>query len=101
MTLRVLAVLFSMAAASAALAVVGGGDIAFEGGNAGRVVFSHDSHVSLHWLSCTECHTSTFTTKGAHRPVTMAQMAQGRSCGACHNGKWAFSVQENCKLCHQ
>jgi c(7)-type cytochrome triheme protein len=30
----------------------------------------------------------------------MKAMEQGKSCGACHNGKVAFSVKENCESCH-
>jgi c(7)-type cytochrome triheme protein len=101
MSLRILAAVLSIAIAPLAYAVIGGGDISFPMKDGKKVVFSHDSHVAAHWLACTDCHASLFTTRGAHKPVTMAQMAQGQSCGACHNGKWAFSVKENCKLCHE
>jgi c(7)-type cytochrome triheme protein len=30
----------------------------------------------------------------------MAQMESGNSCGACHDGKTAFSVKANCGRCH-
>jgi len=30
----------------------------------------------------------------------MAQMEQGTSCGACHNGAGAFTVKQNCIRCH-
>ena len=33
------------------------------------------------------------------KPVTMAQMEKGKSCGACHNGKDAFSSGD-CLKCH-
>jgi len=32
--------------------------------------------------------------------VTMEQMEQGASCGACHDGGTAFTVKENCETCH-
>jgi c(7)-type cytochrome triheme protein len=28
-------------------------------------------------------------------------MEKGRSCGACHDGKAAFSVKANCASCHK
>ncbi len=31
----------------------------------------------------------------------MKQMQQGKSCGACHNGKKAFSVKGDCVKCHK
>jgi c(7)-type cytochrome triheme protein len=31
----------------------------------------------------------------------MEQVAEGESCGTCHNGKRAFSVTGNCKMCHR
>ncbi len=90
-----------LGAASVALAIVGGGDITFDVKGAGKVVFSHDMHVSHARINCTDCHAAIYTTKEKHQPVTMAQMAQGKSCGTCHDGKWAFSVKENCKQCHE
>lgn len=84
-----------------AFAVVGGGDVEFQVTGAGPVVFSHERHVSSHFLACTDCHASPFVTKAQRKPVTMDQMAKGLSCGACHDGKRAFSVKENCQLCHQ
>jgi c(7)-type cytochrome triheme protein len=80
---------------------VGGGDITFKIKSAGDVSFSHDSHVSNDELKCTDCHSSLYTTKEKHRKATMAQMQTGQSCGACHNGRKAFSVKGNCNTCHQ
>ncbi len=87
--------------ASIAFGVVGGGDITFEMKDAGDVVFSHESHVGVHFLACTDCHAEPFTTRAQHKPVSMDQMARRLSCGGCHNGTRAFSVKENCQLCHQ
>lgn len=33
--------------------------------------------------------------------VSMAGMETQKSCGACHDGKSAFTVKENCEKCHQ
>jgi len=32
--------------------------------------------------------------------MTMEQMSAGESCGACHDGSTAFSVDESCDTCH-
>jgi c(7)-type cytochrome triheme protein len=31
----------------------------------------------------------------------MEEMGEGKSCGACHDGSAAFSVEDNCESCHQ
>jgi c(7)-type cytochrome triheme protein len=89
--------------ASFALARVGGGNITFEVKKGGNVIFSHESHVGDIRLKCTDCHDYLYVTKEKHKPVTMAQMQRGASCGSCHNGKKAFDVKtkENCNQCHK
>jgi len=82
-----------------AFATVGGGDVTIKY-KKGEVVFSHDNHVGM-GQECTVCHDKLFTTSSQHKAVTMKQMQQGKSCGACHNGKTAFSVKGNCKNCHK
>lgn len=63
----------------------------------GKVAFSHAKHGS----NCNGCHPKIFKKKNPRRRnVSMMQMERGRSCGACHNGKKAFSVTENCATCH-
>jgi c(7)-type cytochrome triheme protein len=90
-----------MFVASVSFAIVGGGDIVFEVKNAGNVTFSHDNHVGVIGLKCTDCHDSLYITKEKHKIATMAQMQKGKSCGACHNGKKAFDVKANCNNCHK
>lgn len=90
------AVLF---AASGAAAAVGGGDIIFDAKGTGKALFSHDQHVSR-GFACTGCHPSLYVTSEKHKQTTMAQMQKGQSCGACHNGKRAFSVKSDCQKCH-
>lgn len=70
--------------------------------NAGKVVFSHASHLKKKTAksankSCKSCHNSAME-KGVH--YTMAQMEQGKSCGQCHNGKAAFTLAK-CTACHK
>lgn len=87
---------------SLAFARIGGGEITLKT-PAGDVIFSHENHVKGVGLKCTSCHDKLFTNTAQHKKVTMAQMEKGKSCGACHNGKVAFSVKdkESCSNCHQ
>jgi len=64
----------------------------------GTVRFSHQFHLGLY--QCRDCHTGKFSSAGRHLQETMAGMAKGKSCGACHDGKTAFTSQENCARCH-
>ena len=88
---------------SIALGRIGGGDIVFTPQKSGEVIFSHNVHVGSIGLKCTNCHDGLFLTKEKHKKVTMIQMEEGQSCGACHNGKKAFDVKTkaNCNNCHK
>jgi len=86
--------------AGAALAAVGGGDIAMKN-KGGDVVFSHELHVEGAQLECTQCHEKLYLSVKQHTKVSMKQMQKGKSCGACHNGKMAFSVKGDCAKCHK
>jgi c(7)-type cytochrome triheme protein len=100
---RVLAVIFLVLFfAPLGLSRVGGGDVLFSLKKGGDVTFSHENHVAGVSLSCTACHPSPYVTTEKHVRVTMAQMQTGKSCGACHNGKEAFSVKvkADCNRCH-
>lgn len=67
--------------------------------SAGEAVFSHEFHTQNY--KCSDCHTKIFPFKAGTLKATMADMEQGKSCGACHNkGKDAFSVQDECGKCH-
>lgn len=101
MRLKLLGLAFLVIGVPAAMAVVGGGDVEFKVKGAGPVVFSHESHVGVHFQACTDCHAGLFTTRSQRKSFSMAQMEKGASCGACHDGLRAFSVKENCQLCHQ
>ena len=66
--------------------------------DAGNVLFSHEVHADM--FGCTDCHGDLFTA-GPGNPVrSMADMEEGESCGACHDGDTAFSVAEDCEACH-
>ncbi len=80
---------------------IGGGDILFEPKKAGKVVFSHELHIADVGFSCTDCHTKIYINRAKDRSYSMKEMYDGKSCGACHNGKEAFSLKENCVKCHK
>ena len=86
--------------ATAAFATVGGGDITLKS-KRGNVLFSHAAHVSGAGQKCTACHDKLFTNSKQHKHMTMKSMQQGKYCGACHNGKTAFSVKGDCAKCHK
>jgi c(7)-type cytochrome triheme protein len=60
--------------------------------------FSHKFHMGMY--QCNDCHTTIFQYKTGQSRTTMHQMESGKSCGACHNGKDAFSSSGECERCH-
>lgn len=61
--------------------------------------FSHSFHTQAY--SCKECHTKIFPYKTVVGKATMDDMAKGKSCGTCHNGKKAFASSGDCEKCHK
>jgi c(7)-type cytochrome triheme protein len=61
--------------------------------------FSHDFHTAAY--GCNDCHTKLYPYGNAKRGTTMKEMEQGKSCGACHDGKSAFGVTSSCAKCHK
>lgn len=75
------------------------GAISFKVKGTTDTFFSHDSHAARNGGKCKDCHNArVFSGK---RGVSMSQMEKGSSCGACHNGKTAFTVAANCSNCHK
>lgn len=74
-------------------------DITFNLKALGTATFSHSFHTQAY--SCKECHTKTFPYKAVVGKATMDDMAKGKSCGACHNGKDAFASTGDCGKCHK
>jgi c(7)-type cytochrome triheme protein len=71
-------------------------EIVFNVKQTGPTHFSHLKHMEQY--QCSACHTKLYAL-GPKKHVSMAAMAKGKSCGACHNGKEAFAVAE-CAKCH-
>lgn len=62
------------------------------------VVFPHWFHRIR--FRCKVCHADLgFKFKAGGDHITMAKIIAGKLCGACHNGKISWSV-ENCGMCH-
>jgi len=73
----------------------------FQTESVGQVAFSHDNHLEAVGSNCETCHNKIFHLVPQKNPTsTMADMRKGKSCGACHNGKEAFSVDKDCTTCH-
>jgi len=71
-------------------------DVTFRVQPTGDVVFPHTVHISK--VRCDVCHPRLFKA-GRNRPVSMAAMEKGKSCGACHKGGKIFAL-EDCSRCH-
>jgi c(7)-type cytochrome triheme protein len=65
-----------------------------------EAVFSHEKHIAKIGGKCRSCHNGKVIIPNS-KPVTMAEMEKGKTCGACHTGKGAFSVAGNCGNCHK
>ena len=69
-----------------------------------KVVFEHKTHTDDLGLACVECHGEIFAMQRgvAERTgkLTMASLAEGKFCGACHDGETAFASDTNCAACH-
>ena len=69
-----------------------------------KAAFSHSKHVEELELSCSDCHSGTFSMKvGAsskNGDFTMTSFKEGKYCGSCHNGDDAFDSATQCESCH-
>ncbi len=62
-----------------------------------KAVFPHKAHTT--WMACPMCHTDIFEMEKGKARMTMAGMAEGKWCGACH-GKVALPELTGCGSCH-
>ena len=95
----VVAACFLFAFAGLVTAQGPGKKVEYDEKTTGKVVFDGKTHADA-GLKCADCHTKPklfAMKKGSHK---MADMKAGKSCGACHDGKKAFSVSE-CAKCHK
>jgi c(7)-type cytochrome triheme protein len=99
--------LVTMACASGILmaeeGVFHGGDITYSE-PVKAVLFSHKTHVEDMGMGCDMCHAGLFD-MAAHSveqkgDFTMESLYQGKYCGSCHNGQFAFASDTQCARCH-
>jgi c(7)-type cytochrome triheme protein len=62
-----------------------------------KVVFPHKPHTQ--WMGCPSCHTDVFEMEKGKAKMTMANLGEGKYCGACH-GKVAGPDLNTCPVCH-
>jgi c(7)-type cytochrome triheme protein len=72
-------------------------EITYKVKETGPTHFSHKIHIEV--AECDKCHPKLYSPNQQNRRVGMAAMEKGKSCGACHNTKQAFSVKD-CSKCH-
>jgi len=72
------------------------GTIAFGTGD-NLAEFKHAVHTAK--FGCSECHPKIFPMAKTKLGMTMDKLNAGKFCGACHNGKKAFSA-DDCGKCH-
>ncbi len=69
-----------------------------------KVIFDHRIHTDTIGLDCNACHAELFAMQRGVAPktgkLTMASLAEGQFCGACHDGRTAFDSDTNCTACH-
>ncbi len=66
-----------------------------------KSIFDHKVHTMDAGLDCSSCHDEIFPQE--HDPdtkYTMEEMADGKSCGSCHDGDTAFDTKSDCLSCH-
>ena len=68
----------------------------------GKVTFEHAKHLAK-GAKCADCHPKLFAMKKGGAKLAMDSMGEGKTCGACHDGKKAFGVMdgEKCDSCHK
>ena len=69
-----------------------------EAGGMRPVIFPHWFHRMR--FTCKACHADLgFKLKAGESGINMSAVMDGKFCGACHNGKIAWGI-ENCNTCH-
>ncbi len=71
-----------------------------EKANLAPVLYPHWKHRIL--FECKVCHNAIFRMQRWVNKISQEKIAAGKQCGVCHNGKMAFSAQDekSCNRCH-
>jgi len=100
----ILAVMVALMLSIGSAMAIPAGKIEFAGGPMGKVTFDAKVHADK-GAKCADCHTKPklFAMKKGTDKLTMKDMNDGKFCGACHDGKAAFSVKApaDCAKCHK
>ncbi|GFO68434.1 cytochrome c [Geomonas limicola] len=96
-------VLTALAASVTVAAALELKEVTYNTPGAGKVLFSHKQHMNmksdkLGKVSCKSCHDNGKTSSNVR--YSMADMEKGKSCGKCHDGNVAFSINK-CTACHK
>lgn len=92
---------------TSAMAVLPGKTIEYPDGDAGKVIFSGDSHGPKNGLKCADCHPKPFAMKKGAFKMTKEDHGKTEYCGICHDGKehngkvvFSQSSEADCNKCH-
>jgi c(7)-type cytochrome triheme protein len=98
----ILSIFVAIVFAGTAFAVVPGKKIEYAGGDAGKVIFSGDTHGVKQGMKCNECHPKPFAMKKGAFKMTKEDHGKPEYCGICHDGTKAFSqsAEADCGKCH-
>ncbi len=101
-TTVILSIFVAIALVGSALAVVPGQKVEYAGGDAGKVVFSGDTHGVKQGMKCNDCHPKPFGMKKGSFKMTKEDHGKAEYCGICHDGTKAFSqsAEADCGKCH-
>ena len=102
-TVCLLSLVTGAAVLSANEGVFHGGDVVYTK-PVMSVIFSHKAHVEDMGMGCDMCHPDLFDMSNLavqeKDDFTMQSLYDGKYCGMCHNGDWAFASDTQCARCH-
>jgi c(7)-type cytochrome triheme protein len=98
----IISIFVAIAFVGNASAVGPGKTVEYAGGSAGKVIFSGDTHGAKQGMKCNDCHPKPWGMKKGAFKMTKEDHGKTENCGACHDGKKAFSqsTEADCGKCH-
>jgi len=91
---------FLISVAIPALAIPPGTTYEFTKSPMGKVIFDGNTH-PMKGIMCDGCHPAIFQQKKGTAQIKFADHEAGQKfCFACHNGKKAWGIKDNCNKCH-
>lgn len=83
------------------------GDLQFQREGSDEMAAAFPPSIFPHWVHrvryrCDACHDSLFPMSRGEVEISMKILAEGKACGACHDGTEAFDDSfQNCSRCHR